>query len=56
MCSIHTHQKRIVGYLKENIQINEREANIEANHILKFVLKKTNFISHNKPKNKNKKN
>ena len=40
MCSIHTHQKRIVGYLKENIQINEREANIEANHILKFVLKK----------------
>lgn len=40
MCSIHTHQKRIVGYLKEKIRINEREANIEANHILKFVLKK----------------
>ena len=40
MCSIHTHQKRIVEYLKENIQINEREANIEAIHILKFVLKK----------------
>lgn len=40
MCSIHTQQKRIIGYLKENIQINKREANIEANHILKFVLKK----------------
>ena len=50
MSSISFHKKRIEECLKKNIQINEREAQIEAEHILKFALKKPSsfFISNQK--------
>tara|TARA_B100001175_G_C19428340_1_gene599846 strand:- start:211 stop:1071 length:861 start_codon:yes stop_codon:yes gene_type:complete len=45
--TISYHIKRIEECLKKNIQINAREAKIEADYILKFVLKKPSsfFIS-----------
>jgi|TARA_B110000003_G_C16632976_1_gene527357 release factor glutamine methyltransferase len=50
LSSISFHKKRIEECLKKNIQINEREAQIEAEHILKFALKKPSsfFISNQK--------
>jgi release factor glutamine methyltransferase len=48
--SVSYHKKRIEECLKKNIQINVREAKIEADYILKFVLKKPSsfFISNQK--------
>jgi len=48
--SVIYHKKRIEECLKKNIQINAREAKIEADYILKFVLKKPSsfFISNQK--------
>ena len=50
MASVSFHKKRIEACLRENIQINEREAQIEAENILKFALKKPSsfFISNQK--------
>ena len=50
MSSVSFHKKRIEECLRKNIQINEREAQIEAEYILKFVLKKPSsfFISNQK--------
>ena len=50
MSSVSFHKKRIEECLRENIQINEREAQIEAENILKFALKKSSsfFISNQK--------
>ena len=50
MSSVSFHKKRIEACLRENIQINEREAQIEAENILKFALKKSSsfFISNQK--------
>ena len=50
MSSVSFHKKRIEECLKKNIQINEREAQIEAENILKFALKKPSsfFISNQK--------
>ena len=50
MASVSFHKKRIEECLRENIQINEREAQIEAENILKFALKKPSsfFISNQK--------
>ena len=50
MSSISFHKKRIEEYLRKNIQINEREAQIEAEYILRFALKKPSsfFISNQK--------
>jgi hypothetical protein len=39
LSSVSFHKKRIEACLRENIQINEREAQIEAENILKFALK-----------------
>jgi release factor glutamine methyltransferase len=48
--SVSYHKKRIEECLKKNIQINAREAKIEADYILKFALKKPSsfFISNQK--------
>ncbi len=52
MSSISFHKKRIEQCLRKNIQINEREAQIEAEHILKFALKKpSSFFISNQKKN-----
>ena len=50
MASVSFHKKRIKACLRENIQINEREVQIEAENILKFALKKPSsfFISNQK--------
>ena len=50
MSSVSYQKKRIEECLRENIQINEREAQIEAEYILKFALKKPSsfFISNQK--------
>ena len=50
MSTVNYHKKRIIECLKKNIQINEREAQIEAEYILKFALKKPSsfFISNQK--------
>ena len=50
MSSVSFHKKRIEECLKKNIQINEREAQIEAEYILRFALKKpsTFFICNQK--------
>ena len=50
MSSVSFHKKRIEDCLRKNIQINEREAQIEAEYILKFALKKPSsfFISNQK--------
>ena len=50
MASVSFHKKRIEACLRENIQINEREVQIEAENILKFALKKPSsfFISNQK--------
>jgi len=50
LSSVSFHKKRIEECLRENIQINEREAQIEAENILKFALKKPSsfFISNQK--------
>ena len=50
MSSVSYQKKRIEECLRENIQINEREAQIEAENILKFALKKPSsfFISNQK--------
>jgi release factor glutamine methyltransferase len=50
LSSVSFHKKRIEACLRENIQINEREAQIEAENILKFALKKPSsfFISNQK--------
>lgn len=50
MSSVSFHKKRIEECLRENTQINEREAQIEAENILKFALKKPSsfFISNQK--------
>ena len=50
MSSVSYHKKRIEECLKKNIQINSREAKIEADYILKFALKKPSsfFISNQK--------
>ena len=50
MSSVSFQKKRIEECLRENIQINEREAHIEAENILKFALKKPSsfFISNQK--------
>ena len=50
MSSVIYHKKRIEECLKKNIQINAREAKIEADYILKFALKKPSsfFISNQK--------
>ena len=47
MSSVSFHKKRIKECLRENLQINEREAQIEAEYILRFALKKPSsfFIS-----------
>jgi len=48
--SVIYHKKRIEECLKKNIQINARDAKIEADYILKFALKKPSsfFISNQK--------
>ena len=52
MASVSFHKKRIEACLRENIQINEREAQIEAENILKFALKKpSSFFISNQKKN-----
>ena len=52
MASVSYHQKKIQECLKKNIQINEREAKIEAEYILKFVLKKpSSFLLSNQKTN-----
>jgi len=50
LSSISFHKKRIEECLRKNIQINEREAQIEAEYILRFALKKPSsfFISNQK--------
>ena len=50
MSSVSFHKKRIEECLRKNIQINEREAQIEAEYILRFALKKPSsfFISNQK--------
>ena len=50
MSSVSFHKKRIEECLRENIRINKREAQIEAENILKFALKKPSsfFISNQK--------
>jgi len=50
LASVSFHKKRIEACLRENIQINEREVQIEAENILKFALKKPSsfFISNQK--------
>ena len=50
MSSVSFHKKRIEDCLRKNIQINEREAQIEAEYILRFALKKPSsfFISNQK--------
>jgi len=50
LSSVSYQKKRIEECLRENIQINEREAQIEAEYILKFALKKPSsfFISNQK--------
>jgi release factor glutamine methyltransferase len=50
LSSVSFHKKRIEECLKKNIQINEREAQIEAEYILRFALKKpsTFFICNQK--------
>jgi len=50
LSSVSFHKKRIEECLRENIQINQREAQIEAENILKFTLKKPSsfFISNQK--------
>jgi len=50
LSSVSFQKKRIEECLRENIQINEREAQIEAEYILKFALKKPSsfFISNQK--------
>ena len=50
MSSVSFHRKRIEKCLRKNIQINEREAQIEAEYILRFALKKPSsfFISNQK--------
>jgi len=50
LSSVSYQKKRIEECLRENIQINEREAQIEAENILKFALKKPSsfFISNQK--------
>ena len=50
MSSVSYHKRRIEECLKKNIQINAREAKIEADYILKFALKKPSsfFISNQK--------
>jgi len=50
LSSVSYQKKRIEECLRENIQINEREAQIEAEYILKFALKKPSsfFISNKK--------
>ena len=50
MSSVIYHKKRIEECLKKNIQINARDAKIEADYILKFALKKPSsfFISNQK--------
>lgn len=50
MSSVSYYKKRIEECLKKNIQINAREAKIEADYILKFALKKPSsfFISNQK--------
>ena len=52
MSSVSFHKKRIEDCLRKNIQINEREAQIEAEYILRFALKKPSsfFISNQKIK------
>jgi len=50
--SVSYHKKRIEECLKKNIQINAREAKIEADYILKFALKKpSSFFICNQKKN-----
>ena len=52
MSSVSYHKKRIEECLKKNIQINAREAKIEADYILKFALKKSSsFFICNQKKN-----
>ena len=52
MSSVSFHKKRIEECLRENIQINEREAQIEAEYILRFALKKpSSFFISNQKKN-----
>jgi release factor glutamine methyltransferase len=50
LSSVSFHKKRIEECLRKNIQINEREAQIEAEYILRFALKKPSsfFISNQK--------
>ena len=50
MSSVSFHKKRIEECLRKNIQINEREAQIEAGYILRFALRKPSsfFISNQK--------
>ena len=50
MSSVSFHKKRIEKCLRKNLQINEREAQIEAEYILRFALKKPSsfFISNQK--------
>ena len=50
MSSVSFQKKRIEDCLRKNIQINEREAQIEAEYILRFALKKPSsfFISNQK--------
>ena len=50
MSSVSFHKKRIEDCLRKNIHINEREAQIEADYILRFALKKPSsfFISNQK--------
>jgi len=50
LSSVSFHKKRIEDCLRKNIQINEREAQIEADYILRFALKKPSsfFISNQK--------
>ena len=50
MSSVSFHKERIEECLRKNIQINEREAQIEAGYILRFALRKPSsfFISNQK--------
>jgi len=50
LSSVSFHKKRIEECLRKNIQINEREAQIEAGYILRFALRKPSsfFISNQK--------
>ena len=52
MFSVSFHKKRIEKCLRKNLQINEREAQIEAEYILRFALKKpSSFFISNQKKN-----